>query len=69
VNLLENGQYFLMKMSIILTLQVLPLSVMLLFASVILGTGSGVLIDNFFTIFQKTSPDSIAPVNTHYVTV
>jgi hypothetical protein len=58
-----------MKMSIILTLQVLPLSVMLLFASVILGTGSGVLIDSFFTIFQKTSPASIAPVNTHYVTV
>lgn len=68
-NLLVSGQYTLMRMSIILTLQALPLSVMLLFVSVILGTHSGVLIDNFFTTLQNIFHNMIAVVNTHYVIV
>ena len=68
-NLLENGQYFLMNLSIILTLQALPLSVMLLLISVILGTGSGALIESFSSTLQSIFQNMTATENTPYVTV
>lgn len=66
---LESGLFSLTRKLTILILPALLLSVILLFASVMHGMGSGVLIDNFIKHYQPIFPITIAPMHTLYAIV